>query len=162
MSLLPCLFGVFLMVGGLQAIRWAWPALLFLGFMFPLPHAAEVAVLNRLQKMATASSTFVLQTLGVAAFRNGNLISLPGSDQPMNVAEGCAGLRMATIFAAFAVAMVLIIERPWWDKVVILLSAIPIAIIVNIVRITATGLLFMLVPESTRGCTRSCTIGLVY
>jgi exosortase/archaeosortase family protein len=65
----------------------------------------------------------------------------------MNVAEGCAGLRMATIFVAFAVAMVLIIERPWWDKLVILLSAFPIAVIVNIVRITATGLLFMLVGE---------------
>lgn len=147
LSFLPSIFGVFMMVGGLQAIRWAWPGLGFLIFMFPLPTALEVAVLNRLQRVATVASTFVLQTLGVAAFRNGNLIILPGSDQPMNVAEGCAGLRMATIFAAMAVAMVLIIERPWWDKVVILLSAIPIAIIVNIVRITATGLLFMLVGE---------------
>ena len=96
---LPCIFGVFMMVGGMQAIRWAWPGLLFLVFMFPLPHAFEVLILNRLQRVATISSTFVLQTLGVAAFRDGNLIILPGSDQPMNVAEGCAGLRMATIFA---------------------------------------------------------------
>jgi exosortase/archaeosortase family protein len=65
----------------------------------------------------------------------------------MNVAEGCAGLRMATIFCALAVAMVFIIGRPWWDKLVILLSALPIAIVVNIVRITATGLLFMMVGE---------------
>ena len=46
--------------------------------------------------------------------------------------------------------MVLIIERPWWDKLVILLSAIPIAIIVNIVRITATGLLFMVVGDQNQ------------
>jgi exosortase len=149
LSFLPSSFGVFMMAGGIQVIRWAWPALAFLVFMFPLPSALEVAVLNRLQRVATISSTFVLQTMGVAAFRTGNLISLPGSDQPMNVAEGCAGLRMATIFAALAVAMVLIIERPWWDKVVILLSAIPIAILVNIVRITATGLLFMMIGEQS-------------
>jgi exosortase len=147
LSFIPSIFGVFIMVGGLQVIRWAWPGLAFLVFMFPLPTSLEVATLNRLQKMATASSTFVLQTLGVAAFRNGNLISLPGSEHPMNVAEGCAGLRMATIFAALAVAMVLIIERPWWDKLAILISALPIAIFVNIVRITATGLLFMMVGE---------------
>ncbi len=145
LSFLPAIFGVFMMVGGMQVVRWAWPALAFLIFMFPLPTALEVNVLNRLQRMATISSTFVLQTLGVAAFRTGNLISIPGSDQPMNVAEGCAGLRMATIFGALAVAMVFIIERPWWDKLVILLSSIPIAIFVNIVRITATGLLYTMV-----------------
>jgi exosortase len=147
LSFIPSVFGIFMLVGGMQVVRWAWPALVFLVFMFPLPTALEVSVLNRLQRMATMSSTFVLQTLGVSAFRSGNLISIPGMDQPMNVAEGCAGLRMATIFAALAVAMVFIIERPWWDKVVILLSAIPIAIFVNIVRITATGLLFMMVGQ---------------
>ena len=111
--------------------------------MFPLPYPIEVSVLNRLQRVATMSSTFVLQTMGISAFRSGNLISIPGMNEPMNVAESCSGLRMATIFGALAVAMVFIIERPWWDKFVILLSAIPIALIVNIVRITATGLLFM-------------------
>jgi exosortase len=146
-SFVVSLFGVFMLVGGLQILRWAWPALAFLVFMFPLPTALEMAVLNRLQKLATVSSTFVLQTLGVAAFRTGNLISIAGLGQPMNVAEACAGLRMATIFAALAVAMAFIIERPWWDKFVILLSAIPIAIFVNIVRITVTGLLFMLVGD---------------
>jgi exosortase/archaeosortase family protein len=93
--------------------------------------------------MATIASTFVLQTLGIAAFRTGNLITIPGMGQPLNVAEACAGLRMATIFGALAVAMVFIIDRPWWDKLVILLSAIPIALIVNIVRITVTAILTM-------------------
>jgi exosortase len=143
LSFLPSIFGIFMLVGGMHVVRWAWPALLFLVFMFPLPTALEVSVLNRLQRLATLSSTFVLQTLGVSAFRTGNLISIPGMTAPLNVAEGCSGLRMATIFAALAVAMVFVIERPWWDKFVILLSAIPIALIVNIVRITVTGLLYI-------------------
>jgi exosortase/archaeosortase family protein len=67
--------------------------------------------------------------------------------QPLNIAEACAGLRMATIFGAMAVAMVFLVERPWWDKLVILLSAIPIALIVNVVRITITALLFMWVGQ---------------
>ena len=128
LSFLPSIFGIFMLVGGMHVVRWAWPALLFLVFMFPPPTSLEVSVLNRLQKLATIASTFVPQTLGVSAFRTGNLISIPGMETPLNVAEGCSGLRMATIFAALAVAMVFVIERPWWDKFVILLSAIPIAL----------------------------------
>jgi exosortase len=156
LSFIPSVFGAFILVGGLQTIRWAWPGLIFLVFMFPLPTVLETSVLNRLQHMATISSTFVLQTLGVAAFREGNLITIPGMGQPLNVAEACAGLRMATIFGALAVAMVFIIERPWWDKFVILLSAIPIALIVNIVRITVTALLSMLVGQDNYAVQKIC------
>jgi exosortase len=134
-------FGLFMLVGGWHAIRWSWPAMLFLFFMFPLPAVLEHNILWRLQTLASICSTFVLQTLGVAAFRQGNLISVPGAD--LNIADACSGLRMLTIFGALAVAMVFLVERPWWDKFIILLSAVPIALIVNIIRITCTGLLFM-------------------
>ena len=144
LSFIPSIFGAFILVGGLNIVRWAWPALFFLVFMFPLPNVLERSVLGGLQKLASISSTFVLQTMGMAAFRQGNLITIPGSE--LNIAEACAGLRMGTIFAAMAVFMVFIIERPWWDKFVILLSAIPIALLVNIIRITVIGLLYWITP----------------
>jgi exosortase len=141
------IFGVFMLVGGFHTIRWAGPALGFLIFMFPLPSVLEHNVLWRLQTLASVGSTFVLQTLGVAAFREGNLISIPGS--ALNIADACSGLRMLTIFGALAVAMIFLIERPWWDKFLILLSAVPIALVVNIIRITVTGLLYVAVgPEN--------------
>jgi exosortase len=142
-SFLPAIFGAFMLVGGMNVIRWAWPALVFLIFMFPLPNLLERSILGNLQTMASICSTFVLQTMGVAAFRQGNLITVPGAD--LNIADACSGLRMATIFGALAVAMVFLVERPWWDKFIILISAIPIALIVNIIRITVTGLLYMMV-----------------
>jgi exosortase len=132
-----------MMVGGWHTIRWAWPALGFLIFMLPLPSVFEQNILWKLQTLASVCSTFVLQTMGVAAFRQGNLISVPGAD--LNIADACSGLRMLTIFLALAVAMVFLIDRPWWDKFVILLSAVPIALIVNIIRITVTGLMYMAV-----------------
>jgi exosortase len=145
-SFLPAIFGVFMLVGGMNIIRWAGPALGFLVFMFPLPTRLEVLVLLRLQTLAAMCSTFVLQTLGVPAFRSGNVINISGMD--LFIADACSGLRMLTIFCALAVAMVFLIERPWWDKFIILLSAVPIALVVNIVRITVTGLLYMWVPKS--------------
>jgi exosortase len=142
-SFLPSIFGAFMIVGGVQVIRWAWPALFCLVFMFPLPTVFERMILGNLQTLASICSTFVLQTMGVAAFREGNLIRVPNAE--LNIADACSGLRMATIFGAMAVAMVFLVERPWWDKFVILLSAIPIALAVNIIRITVTGLLYMFV-----------------
>jgi exosortase len=146
-SFLVSILGVFMLVGGWHTIKWAGPALGFLIFMLPLPSVLELNVLWRLQTLASVGSTFVLQTLGMAAFREGNLIKIPGAN--LNIADACSGLRMLTIFLALAVAMVFLIERPWWDKFIILLSAIPIALIVNIIRITATGLLYWIVgPEN--------------
>ena len=146
-SFLPAIFGVFILVGGMNILRWAGPALGFLVFMFPLPSRVEQTVLIKLQTLAAMCSTFVLQTLGVPAFRSGNVINISGMD--LFIADACSGLRMLTIFCALAVAMVFLIERPWWDKFIILLSAVPIALVVNIVRITVTGLLYMWVgPDS--------------
>lgn len=147
-SFLFSLFGIFMMVGGWHTIRWAGPALGFLVFMLPLPAVFEQQVLWRLQTLASVCSTFILQTLGVAAFRQGNVINIPGSI-PLNIADACSGLRMLTIFGALAVAMVFLIDRPWWDKFVILLSAVPIALLVNIIRITVTGLLYIFVGKDS-------------
>ena len=73
-SLLPCLFAIFMIVGGWPLLRWAGPALGFLVFMYPLPGMVERGLLDPLQRVATICSTYALQTLGVAAHRSGNHI----------------------------------------------------------------------------------------
>jgi exosortase len=148
LSFVTSLFGLFLMVGGWHVIKWAGPAILFLVFMFPLPTLLERTLLSGLQRMAAIASTVVLQTIGVSAFRVGNTISITGVEQPMEVAEACSGMRMLTIFGAMCVALVFFIDRPWWDKLVILLSIVPIALISNITRITFTGLLYKTLPNN--------------
>src|SRR6185369_16170703 len=75
-SLLPSLAGIFLLWGGWSALHWAWPAIAFLVFMVPLPHRVEVGLALPLQRIATISSTFVLQTLGFAAYNEGNVIRI--------------------------------------------------------------------------------------
>lgn len=153
-SLIPSIFGVFMLVGGLNVVRWAGPALGFLVFMFPLPTQLEVLVHGKLQRLASICSTFVLQTMGFSAFRQGNLINMHGLEHPLTIADACSGLRMLTIFCALAVAMVFLIDRPWWDKFVILLSSIPIALIVNIIRITVTGLLYKALGQENHFATK--------
>jgi len=142
LSFIPCVLGVFVLVGGLPTIQWAGPAILFLIFMYPFPRVVEERVMHPLQRMATVCSNMLLVTLGVDSIREGNLIHLANRMEPLNVAEQCSGLRMLTIFTALAVAMAMIFtDRPWWERGIIMLSAIPIALAVNVFRITLTGLL---------------------
>lgn len=142
-SLLPCLAGVVLLMGGRQAWNWTWPSIAFLGFMVPLPYRAAIALTDPLQRVATLASTFALQTLGLPAVAEGNVILL--SEVELGVVEACSGLRMLVIFFALAASVALVVRRPLWEKAVVLASAMPIAIIVNVTRITATGVLHELV-----------------
>ncbi len=138
-SLLPCLAGLWLLVGGWPAWRWSWPAIAFLVFMVPLPYRLAVALAEPLQRFATGASTFALQTLGLPAVAEGNIIHL--NEVEIGVIEACSGLRMLVIFLALASAMALILRGPVWQKGILLASAVPIALIVNVIRITATGIL---------------------
>jgi len=142
-SFIPCLLGIFVMVGGLQTLRWAGLPIAFLVFMYPLPRVLVDNILRPLQTVATQSSLVALHTLGVAAYREGNRIVL--DKMQMGVVDACSGLRMLTIFLALAAAIAMITTtRPWWERVTIFATAIPIALAVNIIRITVTGLLYNL------------------
>ena len=143
LSLIVCLIGVFVLAGGVRTLKWAGPALAFLVLMFPLPGFMVDNILRPMQTMATISSVYALQTLGVEVFRDGNRIELEHS--LMNVVDQCSGLRMLTIFIALAVAIVMISNhRPLWERIIILISSVPIALLVNTIRITVTGLLYNL------------------
>ncbi|MCA9258771.1 MAG: exosortase/archaeosortase family protein [Planctomycetales bacterium] len=146
LSFLVVLLGCCVLVGGWWMVRWAGPAVGFLAFMFPLPWFLENSLLLWLQNKATAASTIVFQLMGLTAVREGNVIYLDDAAEPLTVAEACSGLRMLTIFGAMCVAVALLSERPWWDRLAVLVAAVPIAVASNIIRIVVTGLLYTYVP----------------
>lgn len=141
LMILPSILGIMMIVGGLRALMWSAAPIMFLIFMFPLPRFAERAVLNPLQSVATRISHYALETLGVECFTQGNRIMLDGVE--MGVVDACSGLRMATIFGALCAAIALIAtNRPWWERLIIFCSSLPIALAVNSIRITVTGLAY--------------------
>jgi exosortase len=148
LSLLPSLAGLAVLFGGWAALRWSWPAIAFLFFMMPLPYFVETAMAFRLRSIATQGSTYVLQTVGLPAVADGTDIFLSG-DTPLRVAPACSGMGMMLTFFALSSAIALVVRRPWTDKLVILLSAPPIAIIANVVRISTTGVLYEVSANET-------------
>ena len=139
-TFVPAICGVFILLGGWSVFRWAWAPLMFLIFMYPLPDEATRYLLGPLQTTATMVSTFALQTLGLEAYREGNQIVI--GEMHLGVVDACSGLRMLTIFCALSVGLVMVGRRSWWENGIILASAIPIALAVNSIRITVTGVLY--------------------
>lgn len=139
-SLLPCLAGITLLLGGTAALRWAWPAIVFLIFMVPLPGFIAGMLSNPLQRIATSSSTWLLQTVGLPVVARGNVIALTHGE--IGVVEACSGLRMLMLFLAITVGASFIVDRPLWEKLLISLSALAIGLLTNILRITVTAILY--------------------
>jgi exosortase len=125
LPLLPDLAGLALLLGGWRVLGWAWPAIAFLGFMIPLPWRVENALGPPLQALATAASTYLLQTLGLMAFAEGNVIQL--NEARIGVVEACSGLSMLITFIALSTAAALVVRRPLPDKIVLVVSSIPVA-----------------------------------
>ena len=131
MTIAPTVLGIVLLVGGWKAIRWLWPSILFLALMVPLPSRYATLLRGPLQEIATKSSVFILQTLGIPAViqgAGGNVIVLPG-DLRIGVVEACSGIRMLMLFFAACIGTALIIRRDAVTRTIVVFSAIPIAII---------------------------------
>jgi exosortase len=134
-SLVPGIAGVVLFVGGWETFLWAWPSIVFLIFMIPLPGAATDFFSQPLQRLASASSAYALQTMGIPVTHSDVVINL--RNMPLNVAEACSGIRMLMLFFALCTGAAFILKKnEWWERVGIVVSAIPIAVIANITRLT--------------------------
>jgi len=93
-----------------------------------------------LQNLATTSAVFCLEVMGYTVVREGNIIHL--NSATVAVAEACNGLRMVTSFFVIASLVALLVQRLWWEKLVILISSLPIALLCNTVRLTVTAVAF--------------------
>jgi exosortase len=144
-SLLPYLTGIAVLLGGWRAFKWAWPSIAFLLFMIPLPWRAETALGPPLQSIATRASTCLLQTLGIMAFAEGNVIQL--SEARIGVVEACSGLSMLITFIALSTAAAIVVRRPLIDRIALVVSSVPVALFANVLRITGTAILHETVGE---------------
>ncbi len=130
--------GLALAFGGWPLLRWALPAVVFLGFMLPLPHRLSTILAYPLQRLATVGSCDILHVMGLPVLAEGNVILIGGGR--LEVARACNGLSMLLSFVTLITFLAILIRRPIWEKIILLASAIPIALVVNVLRITITAL----------------------
>lgn len=146
-SILFWVAGVVWLLAGPRVLWWSLPSVAFLWFMIPLPWRAERLLSLPLQRVAAKLSCFGLQSLGQPALAEGNVILL--GDVELEVAQACSGLRIFVGIVALAFAYVVVVRSSWWEKALLLLSVVPIALVANATRIISTGLLYQLFSGET-------------
>lgn len=131
--------------GARQLVRWWLPAVLLV-LSVPLPSIVLSTLAFPLQLKASQMGATLLEWRQVPVRLSGNVIQLPG--RSLFVTEACSGLRSLTALIALGVLMGGIwLKRPWM-RVFIVLLAIPVAMLINGVRIFGTGFLVYYVDPS--------------
>lgn len=127
-----------------SAVRWAVPALAMLLLSLPLPHPVEHEVSWQLRKVATWSGLVVFRTLGIPT-RSDTPMSLDIGSVRLDVQAPCSGLSMLMAFVALTAAMAFLCppSRRLTNRWVVFASSIPIAVLCNILRIVASGLVLL-------------------
>jgi exosortase len=139
-TLVPWVAGLVWLFCGRQFLWWAMPAIGFLLLLTPMPYRFESMLSFKLQGLSTLLSAAALVVMGFPAITEGNTIWL--GDQHLMVEEACSGLRIFMGMVAMGYFFAVLSRRSWLDKAVILACCGPIAIVVNALRVTCTGIAY--------------------
>lgn len=138
LSMLLILFGLVIFFSGWKFAKELALPIFFLLFMFPIPSAYYVLITNPLKLFITKISVDIIQLMGISVYREGNILFL--SSNQLEVTEACSGIRslysylmLGFLFAFF--------NRNVLNKIILVVSAIPLSLSVNILRVIGTGIL---------------------
>jgi exosortase len=112
------------------------------------------AITFRLKLLASLGSHHLLTLLGVEHDSAGNMLTIydsAGTAHPLNVADACSGMRMVIAFIALAVAVAFLSCRHWWQRIALVLLAVPVALLMNVLRVAVLGILVLVNPNFSVG-----------
>jgi exosortase len=138
-SIVPVAIGATLFVAGRRVAAALLFPVLYLLFMVPLPVGVFAMLTLPLQLYASSAATVALELAGILAMREGNLIHLSGLT--MGVTEACSGIRSLLTLGAGGVALTWLLHHRWWQHAVLVASIVPLALVMNVLRISGTGVI---------------------
>lgn len=139
-------YATIIWVGGMVLVSFGWrrgwlfwPSVLHLVYMLPLPGTLYYKVSIWLQMVSSEIGVGLLRMMSVPVFLEGNIIDL--GVMQLHVAEACSGLRYLFPILSFSYIFAVLYRGPKWHKAVLLLSAVPITVFMNSVRIAMAGII---------------------
>lgn len=133
--------GLVLLVGGPARLRWAAPLLGLFFLAIPMPIGLTDSVAFELKEFAMSAALGLGNLLGLGAERIGAGVRVPGQELVLPVADECGGLRSLLALTSLGYCLAFFMgSRRWQRRAILLAVAMPMAVLVNIVRIT--GLCF--------------------
>lgn len=150
LAILSTLIGLIWVCCGWRIMLITWLPTLYLFFAIPLPQRLYEALTMPMRIWASKFAAATLDLIpGLEAEARNVIIqgTYHGEFFQLSVAEACAGMRLMMAFVALGVAMAYLSERPIWHRIILVLSTLPIAIFCNFIRVTVTGIFYILVDE---------------
>ena len=157
MVMIATLGATVLFLGGWRLVKHTWLPIAFLVFAVPLPQRYYNSLTDPMRQWAATVASGLLNLVpDLEASATGKVIDVfyrgQSLEPALDVAEACSGMRLLLAFMALGVAMAYLRERQLWQRLVLVASTVPIAILCNIVRVTVTGFIYILIhPKYAQG-----------
>lgn len=156
-GLILTLAGAVLLVLGPRVFRILSFPIAFLGFAATISEMVMIKVTWGLKLLASQGSEVLLRVVGplfsIEVERFGNVIHVlhNGDRHPLDVADACSGMRMVIAFVALSVAVAFLSCNQWWQRVAVVWLAVPVALLMNVVRVSVLAVLTIADPELAVG-----------
>jgi exosortase len=134
------LAGLILYLYGIAHFKLLLFPLAYLIFMVPLPAIVYNTIAFKLQLLVSTISAELIRWTGVAVYRDGNILEV-ATVGPLAVEEACSGMRSIMALLALSSLLAYILYRTKLRQWILVASALPVAVVTNIFRVTMTGIL---------------------
>ncbi|MFB3890884.1 MAG: exosortase/archaeosortase family protein [Phycisphaerae bacterium] len=141
LNMIVVLLGLVLYLGGPRIFRLTWLPIAYLALAMPMPDSLYGRIALPLQNFAAMCSTGLLKFFGADIQSNASsltIISQSGQRYGVQVVEACSGVRSLMAYLALCVAWAYLEDRPVWQRIVLAVSAVPISILCNVLRVATT------------------------
>lgn len=154
-SMLVALSGLVLLMLGPKVFGALAMPIGYLAFLVTISERVMIEITFRLQLLAAQGSWVLLNMCGIDTNIQGNTLEVfkasTGEVLPLNVAQACAGMRMVIAFIALSAAVALFSVDRWWKRVAVILLSVPVAVLMNVVRVAVLGFLSLYDEKLAQG-----------
>jgi exosortase/archaeosortase family protein len=120
----------------------AWPIGLFPGNLVPIPAAIAAIGDGVVAKIVSVGSVYLLETVGLFLPLKDGLLHI-GDSIVVDVAVASGGFRVLLAVLAVSTAAAALASKPVWERLFIIGSGVPIAILCGVFRVMAACLLLV-------------------
>lgn len=138
-SLVVVIAGLILYLLGWEIFKILLAPMCYLFLMVPIPAVLYDAAAFPLKLFVTNVSVLSMKALGIVVWQEGNILMFPNIT--LEVADACSGLRSIMSLLALGAAYAFVLHTKIRDRVILIVSTLPIAVLTNTLRVVATGVL---------------------
>ena len=137
-ALLPVIAGIVWFLFGFAHLRILAFPIAFLLLMIPIPAILFNQIAFPLQMFASRVGEWAISTVGIPVVREGNVLRL--AYKSLEVAEACSGIRSLVSLITLGIVYGYFMDPRAWVRLLIVASAVPVAILANGARVAGTGM----------------------